>query len=146
MDTVIVTLELPIDVFNFVKKYAKPRIINEQFSNTGSIKNTSVFNTTRLENPLNNPTLDDVVAYAKEINSSVNPQRFFTYYERREWVDKNGLNFDWKQKLREWGTYNLEKSTTSTSKNAPAKCDFTNDTSFQSSVADLLADNKKGVA
>ena len=143
METVVVTLRLPTDLYSLVKKYAKAFIINEQFSNGKAIEN-KVLNSKPLENKtLNNPSLDDVAAYAREINSSVNPQRFFAYYEKRDWVDKNGLNFDWKQKLREWGTYNLEKTSSSTSRNTPIKGDFKNDDSFKNEVAALL---KEGVA
>lgn len=145
MDTVIVTLKLPADLYSLVKKYAKQYIINETLSNSYANRNTSVPISSLLESKeekLNNPSLDDVVAYAKEIKCSVNPQRYFTYYEKRGWVDKNGLNFDWKQKLKEWGTYNLE-TTKQPSKNAVAKCDFSNDDSFKSAVADLIAENKK---
>lgn len=138
METVVVTLRLPTDLYSLVRKYAKAFIINEQFSNSSSIKNTSVLNTAILENQ-SKPSLDDVVVEAKRINSNVNPQRFFSYYQERNWLDKNGKPFDWKAMLAKWGTYNLEKAP---SRNDKVKSDFSNDQSFKNSVAALLAEGK----
>lgn len=146
METVIVTLKLPVDLFNLVKKYAKAFIVNEQFSNTGIIKNTGVLNNTRLENQqvsTSRPSLSDVVDEVKRTNSNIDPSRFFTYYEERNWLGKDGKPFDWKRMLAKWGTYGLEKAKQAPTRNAPATCDFTNDASFKSAIQDLL---KEGVA
>ena len=144
MDTVIVTLKLPTDLYSLVKKYAKAFIINEQFSNSYASKNTSVLTSSLLENPQERktPTLDDVVEEVRRTGSNISPERFVTYYEERKWLGKDGKPFDWKKMLAKWGTYNLE-TTKQPSKNTVAKCDFSNDNSFKSAVADLIAENKK---
>ena len=121
METVVVTLRLPTDLYSLVRKYAKAFIINEQFSNSSSIKNTCVLNTAILENQPK-PSLED-----------------FSYYQERNWLDKNGKPFEWKAMLAKWGTYNLEKGP---SRNEKQKCDFSNDESFKESVAALLAEGK----
>lgn len=49
------------------------------------------------------PTLDEVRAYAKERNSSVDPQKFHDYYEAGDWKDQAGKPVkNWKQKLITW--------------------------------------------
>lgn len=143
METVVVTLKLPKDLYSLLQKYGKALIVNEQFSNNIGIKNTSVLNTNILENPEEKkiPSLNDVVDEVKRIGSNVSPQRFFDYYQKYNWCDKSGKPIEWKQKLKDWGTYNLEKGSTP-SKNAPATCDFSNDTSFKNMVKDFVAENK----
>jgi hypothetical protein len=140
LETVIVTLKLPADLFNLVKKYAKPFIVNDSLSNSVAIKNTSVLNSKLLESKA--PSREEVEAEIKRIGASFTADRVFIYYSD----PKHPWPANWKSALLRWKSYNLEKTTTSTSKNTPAKCDFANDASFQSSVADLLADGKKGVA
>lgn len=135
METVVVTLRLPSDLYSLVKKYAKAFIINEQFSNSKAIENTSVLNSKLLENQ--KPSFDDVVDEVKKRNSPVNAQRFFQYYERRNWLDKGGLPFDWKQKLAEWESYNLERS------NKEQEKAVTQPKISASAVAKFLADEKK---
>jgi len=49
------------------------------------------------------PTLEEVKAYVKERNSSVDPKRFFEYYETGKWKDAKGQPVrNWKQKLITW--------------------------------------------
>ena len=49
------------------------------------------------------PTLEEVQAYVKERNSSVDPKRFFEYYETGGWKDAKGQSVkNWKQKLITW--------------------------------------------
>ena len=142
-ETMIVTLRLPKDLYYFVKKYAKSLIINEQFSKSTGIENASILNTSRLENQKDKsprPSLQEVADEIKRIGASFTAERFMEYYKTRPWPD------DWKAALLKWKSYNLEKNTSTTSKNTPAKCDFKNDASFKNHVADLIADSKKGVA
>ena len=48
------------------------------------------------------PSLDEVKAYCKERNSSIEPESFFDYYESNGWkVGKNPMK-DWKATLRRW--------------------------------------------
>jgi hypothetical protein len=49
------------------------------------------------------PTLEEVQAYVKERKSTVDPQRFFEYYETGGWKDSKGQSVkNWKQKLITW--------------------------------------------
>lgn len=54
------------------------------------------------------PTLDEVKAYCKERNSTVDPVRFFTYFntpneDGQTWVDSKGMKVrNWKGKLVTW--------------------------------------------
>ena len=48
------------------------------------------------------PSLDEVKAYCKERNSSIEPESFYDYYESNGWkVGKNPMK-DWKATLRRW--------------------------------------------
>ena len=108
MQTTTITLRVPVEIAEIIRKYVKSFVVNTALSTDSSIRNINISNTTTVESK---PTLDDVIAFVKERNSPVNGQRFFTYYEKRGWLDKSGDAFDWKQKLIEWESYNLEKST-----------------------------------
>ena len=49
------------------------------------------------------PRLEDVIAYAEQRNSSVDPQRFFDYFEAGGWKDAKGNPVkNWKQKFITW--------------------------------------------
>lgn len=49
------------------------------------------------------PTLEDVQAYCKERNSTVDPLKFFEYYTAGNWKDSKGNPVrNWKQKLITW--------------------------------------------
>ena len=49
------------------------------------------------------PTLEEVVEYAKQRNSNVNPKDFFDFFEAGEWVDSKGEPVrNWKQKFLTW--------------------------------------------
>jgi len=49
------------------------------------------------------PTLDEVAAYCRERNSSVDPKRFYDYFTAGKWVDGKGQPVrNWKQKLITW--------------------------------------------
>ncbi|MCM1042628.1 MAG: helix-turn-helix domain-containing protein [Corallococcus sp.] len=56
------------------------------------------------------PTFEEVENYCKEINSAVDPARFFYYYEKENW---QGVK-NWKSLLRYWGTYEQGKGKTKT--------------------------------
>lgn len=56
------------------------------------------------------PTLDDVTAFAKERNSSVDPKRFFYYYNESGWKDAHGNPVrNWKQKFISWENHETKK-------------------------------------
>jgi predicted phage replisome organizer len=49
------------------------------------------------------PTLEEVKAYCKERNSSVDPNHFFEYFDVGKWIDSKGEPVrNWKQKLITW--------------------------------------------
>ena len=49
------------------------------------------------------PTLEEVEAYCKERNSSVNPKDFFDYFDTGHWIDSRGEPVrNWKQKIITW--------------------------------------------
>lgn len=107
MDTV--TVQLPMELYNALKKYAY--IFTQQFPITGGTGEMNFTSSPVIGNQKREiPTLNDVVDEVKRIGSAVNAQRFFNYYTARDWRNKDGSTFEWKAKLKEWGTYNLEKS------------------------------------
>jgi len=47
--------------------------------------------------------LNDIMSFCRERKSSVEPVRFFNYYDGRGWLDASGNKIsDWKQKVIEW--------------------------------------------
>lgn len=49
------------------------------------------------------PTLEEVVEYAKQRNSNVDPKDFFEYFNEGKWVDSKGEPVrNWKQKFITW--------------------------------------------
>jgi len=55
------------------------------------------------------PTLAEVEDYAAEIESSVDPERFYDYYSKRNWSSKGGPIADWKAVLKSWEKYEKPK-------------------------------------
>lgn len=48
------------------------------------------------------PSIDEVAAYCRERNNTVNPEQFVSYYESNGWkVGKNSMK-DWKAAVRTW--------------------------------------------
>ena len=47
----------------------------------------------------NIPTLEEVRAYCKEINSPINPQEFHDYYRKKKWQTIK----DWRKAVKIWG-------------------------------------------
>ena len=48
------------------------------------------------------PTAEEVASYARELNSSVSPERFVDYYASRGWMLGNTPLTDWKAAFRNW--------------------------------------------
>ena len=49
------------------------------------------------------PTLEEIKAYCRERNNSVDPQVFFDYFDTSGWIDGNGNPVrNWKQKMITW--------------------------------------------
>lgn len=56
------------------------------------------------------PTLEEVIAYCKERNSSVDPRQFFEYFQAGNWMDSKGQKVkNWKQKLLTWEKFQPKK-------------------------------------
>ena len=56
------------------------------------------------------PTLTEISNYIICNNLSVNPNRFFSYYDEREWKTANGKPIQWRQKLQEWDFDDKQKA------------------------------------
>lgn len=69
------------------------------------------------------PTLDEIKAYCKSRNSSVDPIRFYEFYTaepERQWIDSNGKPVkSWKQKILTWESRQSEKQKYNQPKNKP---------------------------
>jgi len=57
------------------------------------------------------PTRDEVRAYAAERNSSVDPDKFFDYFDAGEWIDAQGKPvLNWKQKFITWEKLDIRQA------------------------------------
>lgn len=76
------------------------------------------------------PTLEEVTAYAKLRNSSVDPKRFFEYFNTpdandRTWIDSKGQPVkNWKQKFLTWEGRGDDKRPRSAAKNDGSTYDY----------------------
>lgn len=53
------------------------------------------------------PTIEEVRAYCRERNSSVDPDKFFEYFQTGNWKDSKGNQVkNWKQKIITWEKFN----------------------------------------
>jgi len=64
------------------------------------------------------PTVEEVASYARERNSSVDPERFVDYYASRGWKIGTSPMEDWKAAFRNW---EREEKTRSVSSPSPQK-------------------------
>ena len=79
-----------------------------------NISNTKVLNTKELDicdKPKKSrfiaPTIEEVRAYCRERNSSVDPDKFFEYFQTGNWKDSKGNPVkNWKQKIITWEKFN----------------------------------------
>lgn len=56
------------------------------------------------------PTLDEVKAYVKEKNLTVDPVQFYDYFTEGNWIDAKGQKVrSWKQKILTWEKYGKGK-------------------------------------
>lgn len=63
------------------------------------IKNNNIYTKEKTQIP---PKIEDIEAYCKERNNSINPQQFYDFYESKGWmVGKNKMK-DWKASVRTW--------------------------------------------
>lgn len=62
------------------------------------------------ESKVHIPTREEVREYVKSRNSSVDPDKFFDFFDAGEWVDSKGNPvLNWKQKLITWESKSKEK-------------------------------------
>lgn len=54
------------------------------------------------------PTLSNLQSFISENRLNVDAEKFFAYYERFHWRDKNGRPVDWRDKLKSWDTRELK--------------------------------------
>ena len=62
------------------------------------------------EEPTPAPTIDEITDYILNNNLSINPNRFFFYYDERDWKSANGKPIKWQQKLQEWDFEDKQKA------------------------------------
>lgn len=67
-----------------------------------SIGKVSIENGTKTQKRFRPPTLEEVKAYCLERNNSINPEKFFNYYEANGWKVGRGKMKDWKAAVRSW--------------------------------------------
>lgn len=87
--------------------------LNTNIVNT-NISNTKLVNTKELDicdKPKKShfipPTIEEVRAYCRERNSSVDPDKFFEYFQTGNWKDSKGNPVkNWKQKIITWEKFN----------------------------------------
>ena len=61
------------------------------------------------EKAFKKPTIEEISAYCKERNNSIDPQMFYDFYESKGWmVGKNKMK-DWKAACRTWESKRKEE-------------------------------------
>lgn len=85
------------------------------------------------------PTMEDVVEYAKQRNSSVDPKVFYDYFTEGKWKDSKGNKVrNWKQKFITWERQGGNENKP-VSRNAPAACKFSDEYNAEA-VKQMFAD------
>lgn len=70
------------------------------------------------------PTLEEVTAYARERNSPVDPNKFWTFFHEGNWIDTNGKPvLSWKQKFLTWEQYGGKRKSVRERAKAPEEYD-----------------------
>lgn len=101
------------------KPYSENPVTENPLSENPAQLNTNISNT-KLENtkeldicdkPKKShfipPTIEEVRAYCRERNSSVDPDKFFEYFQTGNWKDSKGNPVkNWKQKVITWEKFN----------------------------------------
>lgn len=62
------------------------------------------------EAPITPPTLPQILDYVHNNNLAVNPNRFFSYYNERNWQTSGGKPIDWIAKIHEWDYEDKQKA------------------------------------
>ena len=83
---------------------------DNQIATNKNVKNDkNIKNKERVERKLP-PTLDEIIEYKKEIHSSVDPERFYDYYNAINWTTGNTPIIDWKAVFRNWSRNEKKKA------------------------------------
>lgn len=56
------------------------------------------------------PSLSQITEFVKINDLSVNPSRFFSYYDERDWKTPKGKPIDWEAKIHEWDFEDKKKA------------------------------------
>ena len=67
-----------------------------------SIDKTKLIETTTTTKRFKKPTVEEIAAYCKERNNTINAHAFFDYYEAKGWVVGKSPMKDWKAAVRQW--------------------------------------------
>lgn len=87
---------------------------NEDGNEDGNINILLSNNKIKKQKKFKPPTLEQVIAYCREINSETDPKTFFYNYESQGWIKANGQPvLNWKSTIRTWDTRNTKKKTAS---------------------------------
>ena len=79
----------------------KLTVNRQQYNNNNNINKGT--NNSRSMSAFQPPSLDEVKKYVEEINGVIDPERFFDYYEVRDWCLKDGRKMsNWKAEIRSW--------------------------------------------
>lgn len=96
-------------------KSENPKSENPQLLNTNNTKYLNKQSTEELnsEKPAKKtksfvpPTLEEIQSYVTEKNLSVDPKKFYTYFNEGDWIDSKGNKVkNWKQKILTWEQFN----------------------------------------
>lgn len=86
------------------------------------------------------PTLEEITAYCKERNNSIDPKRFLDYFMSSGWVDSKGNKVrSWKQKIITWEQTEFIKTTKPSKAQDPNAGIITQDNFKQEDVDKLNA-------
>lgn len=94
----------------------------------------NIYNNARAENK---PELREIEEYCREVGNSVDPVRFWRYYDAARWVDKDGRPVNWRQKMVFWEAREAER-TSGASGGAEASADsgsFDTEEFFEAALA-----------
>lgn len=92
------------------KSHAISQTDDNQIATNKNVKNDkNIKNKERVERKLP-PTLDEIIEYKNEIHSSVDPERFYDYYNAINWTTGNTPIIDWKAVFRNWSRNEKKKA------------------------------------
>jgi DNA-binding transcriptional MerR regulator len=80
----------------------------QSMGSQGAVKGQLIKNTKKAKNEKESkkfiaPTLEEVQEYCKERNNSVDPKKFYDYFDASGWIDSKGNSVrNWKQKIITW--------------------------------------------